>query len=33
VQAGTYGEFLRHPAEDYVRDFIRAQRTIAPVEV
>jgi osmoprotectant transport system ATP-binding protein len=32
VQAGTYGEFLRHPAEDYVRDFIRAQRTMAPVD-
>jgi osmoprotectant transport system ATP-binding protein len=26
VQAGTFGEFVRTPAEDYVRDFVRAQR-------
>jgi len=30
VQSGTFSEFLRSPAEDYVRDFIRAQRTIIP---
>jgi len=30
VQAGSFGEFLSHPAEDYVRDFIRAQRAAVP---
>jgi osmoprotectant transport system ATP-binding protein len=30
VQAGTFSEFQNTPAEDYVRDFIRAQRTVAP---
>ena len=32
VQAGTFNEFQNEPAEDYVRDFIRAQRTIAPTQ-
>jgi osmoprotectant transport system ATP-binding protein len=32
VQAGTFDEFLTSPAEDYVREFIRAQRTITAVK-
>ena len=30
VQAGAFSEFLANPAESYVRDFIRAQRTALP---
>jgi osmoprotectant transport system ATP-binding protein len=30
VQAGTFGELRDHPAEDYVLDFLRAQRAIPP---
>lgn len=29
VQAGSFSEFLNHPAERYVTEFIRAQRTVA----
>ncbi|MBI4203516.1 MAG: ATP-binding cassette domain-containing protein [Betaproteobacteria bacterium] len=32
VQAGTLEDLLRRPAEDYVRDFVRAQRTTLPPE-
>jgi osmoprotectant transport system ATP-binding protein len=32
VQRGTLRELLDHPAEDYVRDFIRAQRTAIPAD-
>jgi osmoprotectant transport system ATP-binding protein len=28
VQSGTYGEFLRHPADPFVTSFINAQRTL-----
>ena len=28
VQAGSFDEFLHRPAEDYVRQFVRAQRTV-----
>ncbi|MFN7085532.1 MAG: ATP-binding cassette domain-containing protein [Burkholderiales bacterium] len=30
VQRGTLADLLERPAEDYVRDFIRAQRTMLP---
>lgn len=30
VQRGTLADLLHHPAEDYVRDFIRAQRATLP---
>jgi osmoprotectant transport system ATP-binding protein len=32
VQSGSFSEFQDNPAEDYVRDFIRAQRTVAPAQ-
>lgn len=28
VQAGSFSDFLNHPAEQYVTEFIRAQRTV-----